>query len=177
MDQTDWIIQFIGFIGLFFIVLSFQQKTRNRILIVMVTGQLIFLVHFSLLGAWTGVGMNIVGSLRTILFRFREERKWADHKAWPAVFVLFFWMACLIFWEGWLSLLPAIAMTIETIGLWMKSTTRIRFINLFPHPFWFTYNLLKNSWAGTLTEILVFLSIVVAIFRYDRNRLIRRSNP
>jgi hypothetical protein len=175
MSQTDWIIQVIGFIGLLFIVLSFQQSTRNRILIVMVTGQLIFLIHFSMLGAWTGFAINIVGSLRTLFFRFRLERKWADHKVWLGVFIAAFWVACLITWEGWMSLLPAIAMTIESIGLWMKNTTRIRFINLFPHPFWFTYNMLINSWAGTLTEILVFLSIVIAIFRYDRDKLFKRS--
>jgi hypothetical protein len=175
MSQANWIVQLIGFIGLTFIVLSFQQKTRNRILITMVIGQLVFLVQFAWLGAWTGFAINIVGSLRTFFFLFREQKKWADHKIWLAVFILLFWLASVVTWEGWISMLPAIAMTIESIGLWMKKTSVIRFINLFPHPFWFTYNLIINSWAGTLTEIFVFLSVVVAIIRYDRKKPLKRS--
>ena len=133
----------------------------------MVIGQMIFLAHFILLGAWTAVGMNLVGMIRTLLFRLREQRKWADQPVWPVIFVLLFWLAGLLAHESWLGILPVIAMTIETIGLWMKNPRKLRLINLFPHPFWFTYNLIKGSWPGVLCEIFVLFSILVAIFRYD----------
>jgi hypothetical protein len=165
--MSSTLIQIVGFIGLLFLVLSFQQKSRKNILILMALGQLIFMVHFILLGAWTAAGMNIVGTVRTLVFRSREEKKWASWKYWPVVFILLFATAGLLARESWLGVLPVIAMTIETTGLWLKNVKRLRFINLFPHPFWFTYNLIKGSWAGVVCEIFVFSSIIVAIIRYD----------
>ncbi len=165
--MSNLLAQLPGFIGLFFLVLSFQQNNRNRILIWILAGQLFFILHFVMIGAWTGVGMNIVGISRTIVFRFREERRWADLPFWPWLYPVLFMLAGVIAWEAWYSLLPSVAMSVESVGLWMKRPSRIRFINLFPHPLWFTYNVIKGSYPGMITEILVLASILVAIWRYD----------
>jgi hypothetical protein len=162
------LVQIIGFVGLSFFVLSFQQKNRNRILVLMLFGQAIFLLHFVLLAAWTAAGMNVIGMVRTLIFRFRDEQRWADWKFWPFVFVLLFILAGLMANESWIGILPVGAMSVETIGLWKRNLKTLRFINLFPHPFWFIYNLVKGSWAGVVCEIFVLSSIIIAIFRYDR---------
>jgi len=133
----------------------------------MVFGQVIFLVHFILLGAWTAAGMNVVGMARTLVFRFREEKSWANWRFWPVVFISLFISAGLIARESWVGILPVVAMSIETTGLWMKNLKVLRFINLFPHPFWFTYNLIRGSWAGVVCEIFVLSSVIIAILRYD----------
>jgi len=165
--MTSFLIQSIGFVGLLFFVLSFQQKSRNRILVLMLFGQVIFLVHFVLLAAWTAVGMNLVGMSRTVVFRYREDHKWANWPYWPVVFILMFIGAGLLAQESWIGILPVVAMSIETTGLWMRNLKVLRFINIFPHPFWFTYNLIKGSWAGVVCEIFVLSSVLIAIYRYD----------
>ena len=165
--MSSLLIQVVGFIGILFFVISFQQKSRKGILIFIVVGQVIFLLHFALLDAWTAVGMNFVGIARTLVFRFREEKKWANLRFWPLVFILLFAIAGLIARESWIGVLPVVAMSIESIGLWKKSTRILRFINLFPHPFWFTYNLIKGSWAGVASEIFVLTSVIIAIIRHD----------
>jgi hypothetical protein len=161
------IIQIIGFFGLIFFVISFQQKSRNMILITMLFGQWIFLFHYILLGAWTAAGMNVVGLGRTLVFRYRDERQWASWKYWPAVFIGLFILAGVTAGESWLGILPVAAMCIETTGLWMRNVKVLRIINLFPHPFWFTYNLIKGSVPGVVCEIFVVTSILTAIYRYD----------
>ncbi len=173
--MSSLFIQIIGFVGLLFFVLSFQQKNRSRILVLMVFGQAIFLFHFILLGAWTAAGMNMVGIARTLVFRYRESKKWADWRYWPVVFILLFIVAGFIARESWLGVLPVVAMSIETAGLWMKNLRVLRFINLFPHPFWFTYNLLKGSWAGVVCEVFVLSSIIIAILRFDGKK--KREMP
>ncbi|MFA5814636.1 MAG: YgjV family protein [Bacteroidales bacterium] len=165
--MSSILIQVIGFLGLLFFILSFQQKNRNRILQLMVFGQVIFLFHFVLLGAWTAAGMNVAGIARTLVFRFREKKKWANWRFWPVIFIILFVTAGLFARESWIGILPVVAMSIETTGLWMKNLKILRIINLFPHPFWFTYNLIKGSWAGVVCEIFVLSSIIVAIIRYD----------
>ncbi len=173
--MSSTLIQIIGFVGLLFFVLSFQQKNRKMILFLMVIGQGIFLLHFVLLGAWTAVGMNVVGMVRSMVFWAREDKKWANWRFWPVVFIFLFIGAGILADESWLGTLPVIAMSIETTGLWLKNLKRLRMINLFPHPFWFTYNYLMGSWAGVVCEIFVFSSVVVAIIRYDLPR--RSKSP
>lgn len=163
----SWLIQLIGFIGALFLILSFQQNKRKRILFVILIGQVFFISHFALLGAWTGVGMNIVGITRTIIFFYREEKKWAAYWFWPVIFVVGFGLAGWITFDTWHSVLPPIAMSIESVGLWMKKPATIRKINLFPHPLWFIYNVAIGSWPGIFTEVFVFVSIVVGIWRFD----------
>ncbi len=165
--MNNWIIQAIGFVGLFFLVLSFQQNNRKRILLFILTGQLIFLVHFIWLGAWTAVAMNSVGAVRTLVFQFREEKKWADRAFWPYLFIAGFVVFGLLAWQSWYSILPIVAMSIESYGLWMKNPKTIRIINIFPHPAWFTYNLIVGSWPGMATEILIFGSVLLGIYRFD----------
>lgn len=157
----------IGYFGMLFLVASFQQNNRNRILILILTGQLIFIGHFILLGAWTAVAVNSVGAVRSLVFRFREERKWAASAAWPWIFVAAFILFGGLSWQAWYSLLPVAAMSVETVGLWQKNPRIIRIINLFPHPAWFIYNLLQNSWPGMTTEVLIFFSILIGIVRFD----------
>jgi hypothetical protein len=161
------LIQSIGFIGLFFNVISFQQKKRDGILLLMLVGQAAFLIHFILLGAWTAVGMNFVGVARTLVFRLRDQKNWAEWKYWPIIFMFLFLIAGLLAQESWLGALPVVAMFIDTMGLWMKDARKLRLISLFPHPLWFVYNLIKGSWAGVICEIFVFLSIIIAVIRYD----------
>lgn len=165
--MANWIIQAVGFFGLLFLAFSFQLNNRKHLLILILTGQLIFLVHFILLGAWTAVAMNSVGAFRTLIFQYREQKKWADSSLWPAVFIIGFFVFGFLTWQSWYSILPMIAMSIETVGLWMKNTRTIRIINLFPHPPWFTYNLIVGSWPGIATEILIFGSILIGIWRFD----------
>jgi len=150
-----------------FFVISFQQNKRNRILGLILAGQLIFMVHFILLGAWTAVAMNSVGAVRTVVFQFREKKKWANSAFWPYLFVAGFFGFGILSWQAWYSILPMVAMSIETFGLWMKEPRRIRIINLFPHPPWFTYNLLVGSWPGMTTEVLILASVIIGIWRHD----------
>jgi len=166
------IIQSIGFFGLIALVLSYQQKNRTRILGLMLIGQVAFTLHFIMLGALTAVGMNIVGMIRSMVFLLSDKKKWASWRYWPIVFIVLFLVAGLMAKESWLGVLPVVAMVIETSGLWLKNLKRLRMISLFPHPFWVVYNMIKGSWAGVITEVFVFSSILIAIVRYD---ILKRS--
>lgn len=155
----------IGLIAFVLVVYAFQNKHRDKILGILWISQLLFIVHFAILGAWTAVAMNLLGAVRTYIFK--TKKKWASNVFWPYVFVVLFWIATYFTWIGWFSMFPAIAMTIETFGLWMRNEKFLRILNIFPHPFWFTYNLLVASYPGMLTEVFVLGSVLVAIYRFD----------
>jgi len=176
--NKNLINQGVGMIGLVFAIISFQNNKRNLILVFLGLSQICFITHYALLGVWTAVSMNIVGAARTFFFIFRGRKKWMDSDAVMYVFICLFFIAGILSWQNWLSLLPVMAMAIETFGLWQEAPRKIRFIVIVPRPLWITYNVLHGSYAGVLTELFVVISLITAIMRFDFLPWVRQKrNP
>lgn len=120
--------------------------------------------------------MNAVSAVRTCVFHQRGVKDWANKRVWFYLFLALFWVAGFAVWEGPYSLFPILAMSSETVGLWMEKTRHIRLLSLIPRPLWFIYNFIVGSYAGMVTEIFVFSSILVGIFRFDVRRA-KRQDP
>jgi len=175
-DTNNLVAQGIGMFGLIFAIFSFQNNKRNLILFFLGMAQMFFIFHFVLLGIWTAAAMNIVGSTRTFFFIFRGRKKWTDSIAIMFIFICLFLIAGVTSWQNWLSILPIIAMIIETIGLWQKNPRLIRFIVFVPHPMWLTYNFIHRSYPGVLTEVFILVSLITGIIRFDILPCIRERN-
>lgn len=166
-DVNNLIAQGIGMVGLIFAIISFQNNKRNLILIFLGLAQMCFIAHFALLGVWPAFAVNIVGVVRTFSFLLRGKKKWMEKNTIMYVFIGLFFLAGALSWKGWLSLLPVMAMTIETVGLWKKNPRLIRSIVIIPRPLWITYNTIHHSYAGVLTELFVVGSLITGIVRFD----------
>jgi len=180
LDHTNitnnFIAQGIGFVGLVFAIISFQNNKRNLILVFLGMAQMCFIAHFALLEVWPAFAVNIVGVVRTFSFLLRGKKKWMDKNTLMYVFVGLFCIAGALSWNGWLSLLPIMAMIVETIGLWKKNPRLIRSIVIVPRPLWITYNIIHHSYAGVMTEVFVIISLLTAIVRFDILPRIRQKN-
>ena len=64
----DIIIQLIGGMGIIASIISFQCKKHNSILFFRTLNEAIFALQFFLLGAYTGMTMNLIGCVRNIIF-------------------------------------------------------------------------------------------------------------
>ncbi|MBN1695602.1 YgjV family protein [candidate division WOR-3 bacterium] len=159
--------QGIGMVGLIFAIISFQNNKRNLILIFLGLAQMCFIFHFALLEVWPAFAVNIVAVVRTFSFLLRGKKKWMERNTLMYVFISLFCVAGALSWNGWLSFLPVMAMTIETIGLWKKNPRLIRSIVIIPRPLWITYNAIHHSYPGVLTELFVVGSLITGIVRFD----------
>lgn len=167
------VIQAIGFIGLLFVVLSFQKNTRRAILLYLAIAQIFFTAHFSLLGAWTGATMNGLAAIRTFMFYKRDAIPLFKNPLWMYIFMAIFFLAGFMTWQAWYSILLIFAMVVDTYAVWNERTSRIRAFMIIPRPLWFTYNFIVGSYAGMTTEIFVFISLLVGILRFD---ILKRKN-
>ena len=165
--MTQFIAQTIGIIALLFVLLSFQKNSRYLILLFLIIAQILFTIHFGLLGAWTGAAMNGVAAIRTYIFNQRESKQWSNKQVWLYLFVVLFWVFGIVTWSGYYSILPILAMTIDSFAVWNKETKSIRMFMLIPRPLWLTYNFTVGSYAGMITEIFVLFSILIGIIRFD----------
>jgi len=161
------VIQAIGLVGLGLNSLSFQKDKRSFTLIVQTLGSIAYVVHFALLTAWTGAAMNALATVRAYTFNLRETKRWIDKPVFLYLMIVAFWIAGVLTWEGWISLLPLAAMTVTSFGIWSTNTKHIRWLFFAGRPFWIVYNIIVGSWAGLASEALIVSSLVTAIYRFD----------
>lgn len=168
MDKTTFAIlaQVVGYIGLIFGVIAFQCKKHKNVMIAKTTNELIFAVQYAMLGAYTGTAMNIIGSLRNIIFAVQVQ-KGRSTRLMQVMFSLFFAVFGLLTWQGPISLAVIGAKVVTTVAYGMKNTRVIRFLTLPTSACWLIYNYLSNSSAGVICEAFTLLSIITAIIRIE----------
>lgn len=164
---SQLIAQTIGFTALAFSILAYQSNKRRLILGTKTVAFALFVIHFSMLGAYTGAAMNLLGGVRTHIFNQRLKKQWADKKGWLYGFLAAVWLASALTWDGPISILPAIGASLATIAFWMKDPKHLRYLSYGLVPTWFAYNYSVGSYAGMLADTLLFVSLLVATYRFD----------
>ena len=167
MDAGDIAAQLVGFVAMALLVSSFQMKTRAGILKVQLVSESLWVLHYFLLGAYTGMALNVVAAVRCYVYGRRGIKKWADSNYIPVMFFTVAVLTCIFTWSGPISLLPTASICLNSFVQWSKKPRIIRIFSIPGCACWLVFNYLSGSYAGVLTEILDLISIATAIVRYD----------
>lgn len=166
MSTYDIIVQIIGFIGLIFSVIAFQCKKHKNVMINKTINEMIFALQYFMLGAYTGVAMNLIGSARNILFAKLIEKGKSTTVA-QIIFGVFFVIFGIFTWQGPISIMVISAKIVTSIAYGIKNTSVLRWLTLPTSVCWLIYNTVSMSFAGILCESFTIISIVSAIIRID----------
>jgi hypothetical protein len=168
-DLKFIISQTIGLIAAALLLLSFQQRTHKRIVLMQFCSGFLFALQYFLLGAYEGMVGNIVGFVRCIVYCFRGKSKFADSIACPIIFSILAGAGGLLTYTNPVSLLPMAAMMISSFVIWNPRAQELRALTIPTSLMWLIYNIICGSVSGTVTEILGQLSIYIGLFRF-RNK-------
>lgn len=162
------VTQLFGYIAVAILFISFQVNNRKNILGLLVLGMVFLGTHQFLLGAFAGAIANSLTIIRNITFRHKNDSQILKHFIWPYVFSAILVSTSLLFWQGWHSLLPALAVTASTFALWADDTKTIRILSLIGPILWLPYAFMIESIPTVLIQIVIISSIVIAMLRFDR---------
>lgn len=155
--MSNFFAQLIGFAGIGANFLIYQQKNRSSLLKAKLFSDLIWAVHYFLIGATTAATVACIGALREFIFM--------KHKKMPTLifFLLMSILSAVIGWSGYKSFLPAIASALSVISFYL-SVPKFSRIAAYPISMLMgTYSLLSGSAAGVVNEILTLISSTIAI--------------
>ena len=179
MELTYVIAQTVGLIAMAFNIFSYQQKTRERAIAFQLCGGGLFAVNFLLLGATTGAILNVIAVIRAIVFLHREKFR-ANHPAWLIGFLAAYLASYLIAFTVLgkeataanliIESLPVIGMTATTLSFRLTDAKAIRRYGLISSPSWLIYNLCCFSVGAIICEVLSLFSILIGMFRLDRQK-------
>lgn len=154
--------QILGIIGTVVSLILFHNKNMKNVLKVKLAVDIIWGIHYLLLGATAGLIANIVCCLRETVF-LNRDKKIFSHNWWLLVFVLLNWACAFISKTNIYSFLPALASTLATISFWQTNVMRARGIGLAINAVMFSYDTFVSSYTGMINETLSFISIIAAI--------------
>lgn len=160
------LVELFGAFGILSAIAAFQCKRHRNLMLFRTANELLFALQYCIMGAYTGMAMNLIGCVRNLVFAGMVERK---KNTMTARF--FFSGIALVFilftWEGPKSLLSGIAKTVSTFAYGSKHTSVVRILTLCTCTAWLFYNVLVGSRAGILCELLTIGSIMIGILRMD----------
>ena len=169
-DAVFIVSQCIGVIAAALLLLSFQQRTHRRIVVMQAFSGFLFAVQYFMLGAFEGMTGNIVGMARAVAYSFRGKSKFADSRACPVVFACLAAIGGAITYSSPVSLLPTLAMVISSFVMWSPKTQKLRALTLPTSLMWLIYNIICRSYSGTATEICCEISIIIGLIRFRSKR-------
>ncbi len=131
-------------------------------------GSFIYVLHFFLLSAWTGVAINAIVAVRNWVFIKKDTHTWAQHPAWLYVFMGLAILSLYFTWEGWISILPTIALCLGVYSRWQSKVAHIRLFALAGTFLWIPYVIVVHSYAGLATELVLGTAVLYGMWKHDR---------
>ena len=177
MDLFEIAAQAVGIAAMAFNILSYQQKTRTRAIGFQFFGSALFAANYFMLGAMVGGILNLVGTIRAIVF-INKEKLQAQRLPWlvgfTAVYLLSYILTFTVFGKELtlfnmiVEFLPVIGMTATTISFRLTDAKSIRRYGLISSPSWLVYNIVNFSIGAICCEVLSLGSILIGMLRLDR---------
>ena len=167
-SDASLLAQLLGYAAVATIFISYQFNDRIKILTSLIIGMVLLASHQVLLGALAGAFANGATIVRNLVFRHKTTYAVLSHYRWPYVFSAILVAASLYFWQGWHSLLPALAVIASTFALWADDPRRIRVLSYVGPLLWAPYAIIIDSIPTLLVQIVIVSSLIIAQLRFDR---------
>lgn len=176
MAEFNLLAQAVGIAAMAFNILSYQQKTQRRAIGFQLFGSALFAVNYFLLGATVGGILNLVGTVRAIVF-LNRQRFQADRLPWLVGFTAVYLASYILtftvfqkeptFFNLIVEFLPVVGMTATTISFRLTEAASIRRYGLISSPSWLVYNIVNFSIGAICCEVLSLGSILIGMLRFD----------
>lgn len=170
MTGFDIFVQILGFLGLAAMVISFQMKNAKGVLVLMLLSDSFFGAQYLLLGSVAGMLVLCVSLVRNLMMLLRERWPKLGWKGWMPILIIFEVLICWKTIANWYDVLPIIGFALATISFWSKDPQKLRLANMIAIcPVFFVFNFMVGSWGGMLNEVITWVSVTTAFFRYRKS--------
>lgn len=160
MISVNLIGQLVGIVPLILAYFVFAFDDRRKIIMFKTSSDLLWALHFLLLGELSGAIVNLINTVRNLIFS-QKEKKWCQHIFIPVFFCILTVICTFLSGDGIKSLFPAIGSCLAVIGFWCSSPQNIRRFNLPAVTLWLIYGIITGSVSTIISNSLSIISIMM----------------
>lgn len=162
MTVFEYIGQGFGIIAVIIGLITYQLKSQRQILIALIFTTIVFSLHYGFLGEWTGMGMNMVGMVRTVAYYFRNQKGSRDQVV-PVVFTALMAVAGILTWTAWYSVFVFLGLVINGYCTSFYDSQKVRMSILVTSPLVIVYDAFVQSWGGLAYETMAIISAIIGL--------------
>ncbi|MBR2330530.1 MAG: YgjV family protein [Clostridia bacterium] len=159
----------VGVISIVVLFLSYQMKTRGKILATYIGAAAGWMLYFILQGDLTSAMMNVIGIIRSVIFMQREKHKWANSVFWLFFFIAVMVGCILLTFSSWKDIFPLLGTVLGTVSFFVLSETLLRFLNIGTYCMWIGNSISKGYVVAMISDAFALISCIISIIRY-RNK-------
>lgn len=155
--------QIAGFVALALCLVAFASRNDERLLAVLVFGNLAFVLQYALLEAWVAAAISVLVWVRTVLARRLQGSR-------PAMVVMLaaaFLVAALT-WQGPMDVFPLAAGIFGTVSMFLLRGIPLRIGLAATALCWVITDIAIAAIGALLADLLVFVTNLLTIARMAR---------
>ena len=169
---TNWIInQIFAFIALIICVISFQQKTTKRLLLLRNFATFSCFIGLCFLGNISAIIMCFAGVIRnlvTLYFAYKPNTKKIYKIISSILIVLLLIILNILYWTNYYNILSIIVGTFAVITFMQEKPSTIRKFSIIAEILYITYYGLLLSPLNVIIEAVGLTSAIIGIIRLDK---------
>ena len=155
-----------GYIAIVTSMLIYQQKTRKNLLICKAVTDALWIIHYFLLGAYTGALVTCVALVREVVF-FRSDWHNKNSKRILVIFLCVSILCTALTWDGVFSIFAMLCSMLSIVSFWIGEP-KVSRIMAFPiSGCMLIYGVSNGSVAVLINEVLVIVSSAIGIMKHD----------
>ena len=158
--------QIFGVIAVILGFITYQIRTQKALLFVQTVTALVFVIHYLLIGAVSGMVLNIVAMIRNLVYSHRDLKLFSG-KWWPIAFAVIMGITGMLFWQDWYSVFVVAGLVINSVCMSFKDPQKIRKSILVSSPLVLIYDAFALSLGGIIYESAAIVSALVGILRFS----------
>ena len=176
------VAQLIGFVAMFFSLISFQAKSRGGIIALQILSNSILVVQYFLLGYSTGemyysaVVANFIGLIRNAIYSMRGKWRISRSRIVPAVAIVLFIVSGVFTYKTPFDILPIFSMCVSSVAFFMREERLIRYLSVLVILPWVIYSIYAGNIASIISDSLNLISVIIAILRFDIIRRVPKND-
>jgi hypothetical protein len=159
--------QIFGWLAAVLAFISYQCKDHKKLLAVQTFSTLSICISYLLLDARSGMLLNFICILRNFVI-FKKDTKIFSYSFWPYVLGGVMAVMGLLSWQGPMSLLIIVALTINTLFLYFPNVQNLRKSILLTSSMILIYNVYYTVWGGVVNELIAISSAIIGLYRYRK---------
>lgn len=172
MDITwQWIAnQIFAFIGLIFVIISFQQKSTKKLLFLRNFATGFVFIGLCFLGNISAIifcGAGVIRNLVSLYFAYKPDTKKTIKYIASILIVLLLITLNIIYWNNLYNLYSIMLGTLAVITFMQEKSSTIRKLSVVNEILSITYYTLLMSPTNIIIEIVGLISAIVGIIRLD----------
>ncbi len=158
-----YISQILGFSAFILSLTAFHKKTKEKILGNMLLSNILNLIHYLLLGAYSGCITKVMAIFRDSFIILKNKHPKLNSKLIFFLFIVLYILIGIITFNGIYTLFPILAASLYFIPIWNGNELVIRKTAFYTTFLWLAYNIIVFSIAGIVSNITTIISTYIAI--------------